>query len=150
MQVGFDELHPIEPEPPRRCCGDAQRFAGEIGPDDDSARAGEIKAHLPRPAPNLDDARVEADRAIQQARKLAATGSRAQPCVRVMWRVSWKRRLLVETPHAVDARLARKSKIGDAVQRRVARPATVTRPARRQSGPAPRARHQVAELLFHQ
>jgi len=138
-----------DPEPLRRRRCHLQRFAREIGTDDDSTRPRQIQAHLPCATPDLDNSRVEGDRTIEETRKLAATGSRPQPDERVVWRVSRKRRLVIETSHDFDARFTGQPKIGDAIERGITRSATLARPVRRQLGPAAGARRELAELLFH-
>ena len=148
MQIDFDEC--TRSSPNRRAADAASRndSRDRSAPMTIRSRAREIKAHLARAASDLDDSRVEGDRAVEQARELAAAGPRAQPDELVVRRVTGKRRLLVETPHDVDARLTREAQSGNAIRCAIARAAAPARPVRRQVGLARGTRHQRAEVVI--
>src|SRR5260370_26623021 len=89
-----------------------------------------MQGPLPRTTSEPQDARVNGDRLIEQARELAALGPCAQPCQVVARRVSGERRVLVEAAHQVNSCVIRKPQVRDTGRRFVLRTATVTRPIR--------------------
>src|SRR4030095_6338619 len=125
-------------------------LAGETGTDDEAIGSGQIQAHLPRSAADLDDARVAGNGTVQAPREVAALGPRSQPRQIVAWRVAGERRLLVETAHGVDARLAPKAQVRNPVLGLIPRAALRARPVGPEQSTACRASEQIVEETDHQ
>ncbi len=61
MQVGFYEVHTIQPKTLRCGGSELQSAPGEVRADDNALRARQIQAHLPRAATDLHNPRIAGD-----------------------------------------------------------------------------------------
>ena len=79
VQVGFDELYSLELETSCGRCAQPERCAREVGADHHSMSARQVQAHLSCATPDLDNARIAGNRAVDQPRELASFRARPQP-----------------------------------------------------------------------
>ena len=149
QQVRLHELHAIDPEPTGRIRREPQRLTSQVGRDDEALATRQIQAHLTGATTDFDDAGISGNCPIELPGEIAALGPRAQPHERVARRISGKRRPLIEAPDHLDAHVARKTEVGNAVRRVVLPATTGTRPVGAQFTFARRAGEEAVEPGHH-
>ena len=138
MEVGLDELHPVEPEAPRGPGAEQERGARQVGADDQRSARARYRHIWPVPQPTSTIRASPGIGPIEQARELAPLGPRAKRVQAVARRIAGERGALVEPPHRLGARVAREPQVGNPVWRVEARAAAVARPDPTASAPAQR------------
>ena len=149
-QVGLHEERAIDAEAQARGFREPQRRPRQIGADDDPVGRGEEQRHLPGAAPELDDAGVARDRAVEEAGQLATPGASPQRRVAVARRISGEGRVRVEGADRLGARVGIEAQLGNPLGRGVLPSASLAAEAGPERAAAARTGEELERPALHQ